>query len=351
MEQNSVMNGPTTIVLTFVVLAACQLAQAVIEPLVFAAFVITITWPLEKALQARLPKAAALLLTMIITSVTVFALFWMIAWGGHEVADWIRQNLDQAQAALLTSTTWLEEHDIFVLAFITENVNAASIIKFLHAVAVRVNTVLAFSVIVLVFVIMGLAEIEVFQRKIASGKNQDVARHLLTAGAQITRKFQKYILVRTVASILTGLAVWLFVLLMGLELSSAWGVLSFALNYLPYIGPLVVTALPALTAFIQTGSPETALFVLLGLLLIQFAIGSYLEPLISGSALAISPTVVIFSVLLWTFLWGALGAFLGVPVAIATLTICEQFPSTRWIADILSGDPPTEESASYTYRA
>jgi len=211
--------------------------------------------------------------------------------------------------------------------------------------------VLAFSVIVLVFVIMGLAEIEVFQSKIASGKNQDVARHLLTAGAQITRKFQKYMLVRTVASILTGLAVWLFVLLMGLELSSAWGVLSFALNYLPYIGPLVVTALPALTAFIQTGSPETALFVLLGLLLIQFAIGSYLEPLISGSALAISPTVVIFSVLLWTFLWGALGAFLGVPVAIATLTICEQFPSTRWIADILSGDPPTEESASYTYRA
>ena len=174
---------------------------------------------------------------------------------------------------------------------------------------------------------------------------------MLTAGAQITRKFQKYMLVRTVASILTGLAVWLFVLLIELELSSAWGVLSFALNYLPYIGPLVVTALPALTAFIQTGSPETALFVLLGLLLIQFAIGSYLEPLISGSALAISPTVVIFSVLLWTFLWGALGAFLGVPVAIATLTICEQFPSTRWIADILSGDPPTEKSASYTYRA
>lgn len=268
MEQNSVMKGPTTIVLTFVVLAACQLAQAVIEPIVFALFVITITWPLEKALQARLPKAAALLLTIIITSVTVLALFWMIAWGGHEVADWIRRNLDQAQAALLASTAWLEEHDIFVLAFITESVNAAAIIKFLHAVAVRVNTVLAFSVIVLVFVIMGLAETEVFQRKIGSGKNHDIARHLLTAGTQISKKFQKYMLVRTVASILTGFAVWLFVRQMGLELSSAWGVLSFALNYLPYIGPLVVTVLPALMAFVQTGSPETALFVLLGLLLI-----------------------------------------------------------------------------------
>jgi AI-2 transport protein TqsA len=346
MEQNYVMKAPIAIVLTFVVLAACQLAQAVIEPVVFALFVITITWPLDKALQTRMPKAVALLLTIIITLAAVFALFWIIAWGGHELAEWIRANLDQAQATLLSSTAWLEEHDIFVLSLISDNVNPASMIRFFRVVALRVNTVLAFSVIVLIFVIFGLTETEAFQKKIALGKDQDTTQRLLTAGKQISEKFQKYMLVRTIASIVTGLAVWLFVLLMGLELASAWGVLSFALNYLPYIGPLVVTVLPAFMAFIQTGSTETALFVLFGLLLIQFAIGSYLEPVFSGSALAISPTVVMFAVLLWTFLWGALGAFLGVPLAIATLTICEQFPSTHWIADILSGDSPREASAS-----
>jgi len=317
----------------------------VIEPVVFALFVIASTWPLEKALQARMPKAAALLLTMVVTSAVVFALFWIIAWGGHEVADWIRQNLDQAQATLLASTAWLEEHDIFVLALISEHVNPASMLAFLRAVAVRVNTVLAFSVIVLIFVIMGLAEIETFQRKIASGKNQDIARRILIAGKEISEKFQKYMLVRTAASIVTGLAVWLFVLFMGLELASAWGVLAFALNYLPYIGSLIVTVLPALMSFVQTGSVETALFVLFGLLAIQNVIGSYIEPVFSGSALAISPPVVLFSVLLWAFLWGAVGAFLGVPMAIATLTICEHFPSTRWIADILSGDSPKDSSA------
>jgi predicted PurR-regulated permease PerM len=70
---------------------------------------------------------------------------------------------------------------------------------------------------------------------------------------------------------------------------------------------------------------------------IQFIIGSYLEPVFSGSALSISPPIVLFSIVLWTFLWGALGAFLGVPLSIAALTICEQFPSTRWVAEILSG--------------
>ena len=342
MEETQVIKGPTAIVLTFVVLAACQLARAVIEPVVFACFVIMITWPLDKALQSRMPKALALLLTIIITAGFIFVLFWMIAWGGHQVADWIRLNLDRARDVLVSSTAWLEEHDIFVLALITEHVNPSSMLAFFHAVAVRMNTVLAFSVIVLIFVLMGLAETEAFQKKIASGKNQDIARRVMTAGKKISEKFQKYMLVRTLASIATGIAVWLFILLMGLELASAWGVLSFALNYMPYIGPLVVTVLPALTAFIQTGSTETALFVLLGLVLIQFVIGNYLEPVFSGTALAISPTVVMFAILLWTFLWGALGAFLGVPLAIATLTVCEQFPSTRWIADILSGDSPKE---------
>jgi predicted PurR-regulated permease PerM len=66
-------------------------------------------------------------------------------------------------------------------------------------------------------------------------------------------------------------------------------------------------------------------------------IGSYLEPVFSGEALSISPPLVLFSIVLWTYLWGALGAFLGVPIAIALITLLAEFPSTRGISDILSG--------------
>ena len=78
--------------------------------------------------------------------------------------------------------------------------------------------------------------------------------------------------------------------------------------------------------------------------LIQFVTGSYLEPIFSGSALSISPAVVIFSVVLWTFLWGALGAFLGVPITIAMLTLLEQFLSARWLSDLLAGGPGLKKS-------
>jgi AI-2 transport protein TqsA len=340
MERSPATDVTAGFAIVFIVLVVCKFAQAVIEPFVFALFIIEIVWPMQKGLQPKLGKAAALTLTVAATSAVALALFSVIAWGGRAVADWVVQNLDRIQDTLTSSTSWLEEHDIFVFALIADHFNPASIIRIVHALAVRVNTILAFAIIVLIYVILGLRETEAFQSRIESLKNQDASRRLLAGGKRIGEKFRTYIFVRTIASIATGLAIWGFVRFMGIELAGALGVLAFALNYLPYIGSFIVTVLPPIFAYVQFGSVETSVLVLLGIMFIQFVIGSYLEPVFSGSALSISPPLVLLAVVLWTFMWGALGAFLGVPLAIAALTLCEQFPSTRWIADLLSAGPP-----------
>lgn len=75
-------------------------------------------------------------------------------------------------------------------------------------------------------------------------------------------------------------------------------------------------------------------------IVVQFLIGSYLEPPLSGSALSISPLLVAFSVFFAALLWDIPGTFIGVPVAIAILTILEQYPATAWISQLLSSAPP-----------
>jgi AI-2 transport protein TqsA len=92
-------------------------------------------------------------------------------------------------------------------------------------------------------------------------------------------------------------------------------------------------------AIAQFESWQMAVVVFGCLNLIQFLVGSYLEPRIAGSALSISPFLVLFAVFFWTFVWGIAGAFIGVPIVIAVLTLCEQHPSSRWIADLLGGEP------------
>jgi len=73
----------------------------------------------------------------------------------------------------------------------------------------------------------------------------------------------------------------------------------------------------------------------IGLNLVQFIVGSYIEPRVAGAALSISPVLILLSVFLWANLWGAFGAFIGVPISIAVLTFCSLHPSWRWLAELL----------------
>src|SRR3977135_397998 len=142
-------------------------------------------------------------------------------------------------------------------------------------------------------------------------------------------------LVCGVMSVLTGAVIWGVALLAGLELATAWGVIAFVLNYIPFIGPLVATVFPTLFALAQFESWQLAIIVFLCLNLIQFLIGSYLEPRIAGAALAVSPFLVLFAVFLRSFLWGRRGAFIRVLIVIAFLPGCEQRESARWVATLL----------------
>lgn len=337
MRNLRVLETTSVIITVLLVLAVCKYAQAVIEPLVFGLFIIEIVWPMQKSLQAKMGKGPALAVTALVTIAVGLALLSVLIWGGRQIAAWVVDNIDRIQDSIITSTAWLEAHDIFVFTMLSEHFDAAALLRLVPTVAARVNTILAFAAIVFIYVILGLGETEAITGRIAALKNRETGGRLILAGTRIGAKFRTYMLVRSVASVATGLAVWAFARFMGMEMAGACGVLAFALNYLPYIGSFIVTVLLPVFAFVQFGSLETPLFVLLGVSVIQFVTGSYLEPIFSGSALSISPPLVLFAITLWTYLWGALGAFLGVPLAIAALTLFEEFPATRWLADILSG--------------
>ena len=203
----------------------------------------------------------------------------------------------------------------------------------------QVHGLVTFVITTLVFLLLGLLEVPAAQQKLEALDNKELGRALLTAASSTAAKFRRYMIVRTAMSAVTGLAIWSFCLLAGLELATAWGVIAFALNYIPFIGPFIATIFPSLFAMAQSESWQMALLVFVCLNLIQFLIGSYLEPRIAGAALSMSPFIVLFAVFFWLFLWGLPGAFIGVPIMIAIVSICGQFDASRWISKLLAGDP------------
>jgi AI-2 transport protein TqsA len=328
------MFGLSTAVLIF---AALYFARSIFAPVAFSLFVIAIVWPLQHTLETRIPRLLALVVTLVVTLLVIAVLGYLIVWAFGTVGRWLIDNALRLQALYMQWSDWLEEHGILVTSFLIENFNAGWLIRAVQEIGGRLQGFVTFVVITFVFTALGLLEVDLARKNIETLSNKEVAPTILQASTQIADKFQRYMLVRSAMSVLTGLVVWGFALVAGLELATAWGVIAFVLNYIPFIGPLVATVFPTIFALVQFGSWQLAAIVFLVLNLIQFLIGSYLEPRIAGAALSLSPFLVLFAVFFWAFLWGIPGAFIGVPIVIAALTLCEQRESTRWIAALLSG--------------
>jgi AI-2 transport protein TqsA len=329
---------------TILVAAALYFTRSILAPFAFAIFMVAIVWPLQRALQAKLPQVVALLLTLTLTLAVVVAVSSMVTWALSVERQWLIGHAARFQTVYLEWARWLEEHEIFVVGPLSERFDVMWLVRLFQSLVGHINTLLGFAVLAFVFMMLALLETGDFRERLASASKQAKGPDLAKIGEAIAAKFRKYMLVRTQMSALTGFAVWGFALFSGLDLAPAWGILAFVLNYIPFIGSFVATLLPSLFAIAQFETWQDSLLVLLGMFAIQFAFGNYLEPLVAGAALSISPLAVVFAVFFFGFLWGMPGAFLGVPILIAILTLCAHYPSTSWIATLLSGKPQLRDS-------
>jgi AI-2 transport protein TqsA len=325
------------LIATIAVFSALYLARDVFAPVAAALFIIAITWPMQRYLQARLPQLLALTVVILAIAIVFVAFTSTLAWSLGRVGRWLVANTDRFQQLYEQTVAWFESHGIGIAALWAEHFNVRWLVRAVQEVAGRINTTVGFWLVVVVYVILGLVEVEDAKRRIESLKNREAARVLLEGCAMTAAKFRRYVLIRTLMSIVTGLLVYALATVAGLQLTAEWGAIAFALNYIPFIGPFVATVLPTLFALAQIASWQAAVAVFIGLNVIQFMIGSYVEPRVSGGALAISPFLVLLSVFFWMYLWGLFGAFIGVPITIAILTFSALHPKTQWLAQLLGG--------------
>ena len=330
-------NVPAILIAVVVICAALNVASGVFAPLALALLIIALLWPVQRTLQAFMPRSLALLFSLV-SLIIVFAAFsYMTLWAFGRTARWIINDVSRFQSVYDQLTVWLEGHGIAVAAIWTEHFNTSSAISLIQTISGRLNTTMSFWVVVLVYVFLGLPEVGNFARKMRSMDNPELGRVLLQGSMVTGAKIRRYMLVRTFMSAITGLLFFTMASAVGLPLSKEWGVLAFVLNYIPFLGPLIATLLPTLIAIVEFQYWQSAALFFIALNFIQFAVGSYIEPRVSGNALSISPFLVLFAIFFWAYMWGIFGAFIGVPITIAVLTFCDQHDRTRWLACLLGG--------------
>ncbi|MFQ3621187.1 MAG: AI-2E family transporter [Spirochaetales bacterium] len=149
---------------------------------------------------------------------------------------------------------------------------------------------------------------------------------------QITR----FLSIKLFISFLTGLGVLVFLLVYGIDLPVLWAVLTFFFNFIPSLGSIIITLLTVGFTLLQYyPSWNEAVVVLIFLIIIQQVLGNFVEPKLLGDHLDLSPVIIIFSLLVWGWIWGIAGMFLAVPLTVAVKITCENVPYLAPIATLL----------------
>ncbi len=184
-------------------------------------------------------------------------------------------------------------------------------------------------------------------------RDRDRARLI---GKEVRRAMEQYLWVQTALSIIATSLTYVTLLVIGLDNALFWAFVIFVLNYIPTVGSIIATVLPALFAVVQPLTswpgwmPDDSLvcgaIVFAGVAVWQFLIGNFVAPRMQANSLNLSALVVLLSLAVWGALWGPVGMFLSAPLTVMVMIALAQIPGARWIAVLLSANGNPGEYAA-----
>ncbi|WP_458396301.1 AI-2E family transporter [Campylobacter sp.] len=318
-----------------IIIGGLSLASSIVVPFLLAVFISIIVYPvLELMSKVHINR--------------FFAFIILIGICGSGL--WILGNV--IATALLGFSADLPIYkakiDIFIdnlVIYIKDNSNidiSNNILSFINIdklitttsnLIVQTGSIVTQSFLVFLLLAFILFEVQIFKDKVAyfALKNplaSDIASTFIS-------NLKRYLAIKTISSIATGVIVWVFLILFDVPYAPLWAILAFILNYIPTIGS-IIAAIPAILVSLAVNDLSSTLWLTLIYLVLNIAIGNFIEPKFLGKELGISTLVVILSLLFWGFVFGIGGMFLAVPLTMSIKIALDANPKTKSISILLS---------------
>jgi predicted PurR-regulated permease PerM len=331
-----------TVAALVVVVAGLKLAAPLLVPFAAALFLAILTLPVLTWLeQHRVPRILAVAVSVLINALVIGLLGLLLSGSVASFVEAAPRYQAQLVALIDGLVRALEVRGVPAARWLEEGLfDAASMVDLVGSTLRGVATLFTDLLLVITTMVFLLLEVSALPAKLrAAFGPQQVT--LIWRYARIRLEVQRYLMMKTVVSVVMGVFSWLGVWLVGLDFPLLWGVTAFLFNYIPNIGPILAAIPPLLLSTVQLGFGPT-LFIAALFLSLHLGVGNILEPMLFGRRLGLSSLVVWLSLIFWGWVWGPIGMLLSVPLTVIARIVFENSRDLRWIAVLLSAEPGEE---------
>ena len=316
-----------------IVVSGLKMAGPLLVPFLLAVFIAMIVSPLLAWLKRyHLPNGVAIFVVIAL----VFSVGLILAAVIGSSVDNFRQDIPTYSAKLTAMSTsiqqWLSQRGIAIDSEQwSSSFNPGAVMGVVGNTLASFGNVMTNAVMILLTVIFILAENVSFGEKLRSATGSNNSQEWLRT---FSDSVHSYLAIKAAISLLTGLVIFVWLTILGVDYAVLWGLIAFLLNFIPTVGSFIAAVPAVLLALVQLGVFEAGL-TLAGFVAVNLIMGNVLEPRWMGRGLNLSPLVVFVSLVLWGWVLGPVGMLLSIPLTIMLKIALESQDETRWIGIML----------------
>ena len=318
-----------------VIIAGVKMASQVVVILFLAIFISSIFSTLLKVLQKKhIPRVFSYFIILLIVVSIGVMLAYVINISLNDFLTNLPTYEEKFKNTVLDLLHYAQDLGIQIdKAKIMGALNFNSFFGFTTNIIGSIGTFLSKFLLVVIGVAFILAESKSFQTKlrVIFRNNAKKLEHFNLFSFNI----QKYFVVKSFTSFLTGFIITIVLSLLGVDYPILWGVIAMLFNFIPVVGS-IIASIPAILLTFMNLDLNTTIWVIVLYVIINVSISNILEPKLMGKELGLSPLVIFFSLIFWGYILGLVGMFLAVPITMTLKIAFDSNTSTHWLGILMS---------------
>ncbi len=296
---------------------------------------------MKKFQKLKISRNLSLIMIILIILI-VFYLFGLLIYLGissfihkfpsysDKITKLIKNILDYPKLSFLDIQNYVESIEW------AKTIDAGKVTKVALSAFGSFSSIMGNIILIFTLLISMLAGRNILTQRIGNAFNKTKTSKIISMINSIEDQVQFYLKIKILLNLLISVLVGLILLFAGFDFIIFTVLLFFLLNFIPNVGPVLSMIFPIIIGIINFGFSTKFFVVMIFLVLIQFILANFLESKITGKSLNLSPIMIIFSLILWSYLWGIAGLILAVPLTSSIKIFMQNSKSLKPIAKLIS---------------